>query len=128
MILNVVQMKQIIVFFLLIIALISCKKDIPEPPTESDSNTSGYISYNEYAITFFNNNFSGGGVLSVSLDGNVQNVTYAYSYNPGCGATGCANFTMPPGTYSYYYQSNSGANLSGSVITGATQCITILID
>lgn len=120
-------MKKIMLLLFYITLLVGCKKDIPEPPTESDSNTSGYATFNEYKITFFNNNFSGS-ALSVSINGLIGNVTYAYSYNPGCEAIGCANFTLPPGTYAYSYQSNSGNIITSTIITGASQCITVLIN
>ena len=121
-------MKKIFALLFCITLITACKKDIPEPPTQSNSNTSTWVSYNEYNITFFNNNFSGGHALSVSINGYVGDITYAYSYDPGCGAAGCANFTLPPGKYNYYYQSNSGTTVSGTITTGASKCITILVD
>ena len=120
-------MKKLSILLLFITIITSCKKDIPEPPTEADSNTSAYASHSAYQITFFSNNFAGA-PISVSIDGNTAGVTYAYNYDPGCNATGCANFTLPFGTYTYYYVSNSGNTVSGTILTGASQCITILVN
>lgn len=120
-------MKQAIAFFLSAILLTSCKKDIPEPPTEANSNTTGYASFGEYQVTFFNDNFSGS-PIPVSINGSGATITYAYNFNPDCGAIGCANFTVPYGTYTYSYISNSGNTITGTLITGASQCITILIN
>lgn len=120
-------MKKIMLFLIGVTLLSGCKKDIPEPPTESNSNTTGYGSYGQYQVTFFNNNFSGSPIY-VSINSTGGTITYAYSYDPGCGALGCANFTIPYGTYTYSWMSNSGNLVSGTLITGASQCITILIN
>lgn len=120
-------MKKIIALILFTFLFLGCKKDIPEPPTESDSNTSGYASYSEYHVTFFNNNFSGSPIY-VNINGMSGGITYAYSYDPGCQAAGCANFTLPFGEYTYGFTSNSGNYVTGRFNTGASQCITILVN
>ncbi|MBL7883224.1 MAG: hypothetical protein JNL69_04100 [Bacteroidia bacterium] len=121
-------MKKTLTLLISISLLMGCKKEMPEPPTEhSGGNTFGMPTFSEYYITFFNNNFAGS-PLSVNINGYLGNITYAYNYNPGCGAVGCANFTLPPGNYSYGYQSNSGNYVVGTIKTGAVQCITILIN
>lgn len=120
-------MKKIMLLLFCSVMLIGCEKDIPEPPTESDSNTSGYASHSEYYVTFFNDNFSGS-PLYVSVNGLGGSITYAYSYDPPCGAVGCANFTLPFGTYTYGYTSNSGNYVTSTFVTGASQCITILVN
>lgn len=104
---------------------VGCKKDMPEPPTEETSNSSGWgATYNEYDITFFITRDPGYGPIYVQMGGYSGNITYYYSYNPGCNASGCANLTVPSGTYSYSASSGPFYR-SGTIKTGASQCITI---
>lgn len=98
---------------------------MPEPLTNTSVNAKFGNTYKEYYITFFTNSFYSQGAIPVSLNGATQSITYAYNYNPGCGALGCASFTVPPGTYSY---SGGLGSQTGTIVTGACQCITILIN
>jgi hypothetical protein len=115
-------------FLLLSLSLIfsGCKKEMPEPPTEASSNTSGWgnNSYNDYYVTFFST--YNGPQIHVELNGQTGIITYYFNYNPGCHDPGCANFTVPPGTYTYRAGSGSSYRY-GTIVTGATQCITIMI-
>jgi hypothetical protein len=122
-------MKKIIAFLFWIILIVACKKEIPEPPTKYDANSSSWVTYAEYHVSFFNNNVSGtGSPIAVSLNGNAASITSAFNYDPGCGASGCANFVVPYGTYTYYYVSSTGASITQTLVTGSAQCITILLE
>jgi hypothetical protein len=119
-------MKRIIWLLSLVFIIGSCKKEMPEPPTEETSNTSGWgnTSYNEYNVTFFTTYDSGNGPINVSFNGQNGTITYYFNYDPGCNAGGCANFTVSPGTYNYNAVAGSFSRF-GTVTTGASQCITI---
>lgn len=121
-------MKKIILLLVLFIPFISCKKEIPEPPTETTSNTHGWgnTNFNEYGVTFFTTIDRGYGPISVSFGGFTGTITYYYNYDPGCNAMGCANFTVPPGTY-YFSAVDGPVYRNGEIKTGASQCITIRI-
>jgi hypothetical protein len=42
------------------------------------------------------------GTITVTISGQTRSITSYYSSGaPSCGASGCATFTLAPGTYSY---------------------------
>ena len=52
--------------------------------------------------TFWTNSDLGCGSISVTCSSQSGTITSYYSSGtPSCGASGCANFTLPPGTYSF---------------------------
>ncbi|GAI76453.1 unnamed protein product [marine sediment metagenome] len=54
-------------------------------------------------------------------------ITLNYSSDPGCNATGCANFKLPTGTYSFTAEENTSwfpSNWSGLFAIKANQCNT----
>ncbi len=118
-------MKKILLLFFCYVLLNGCKKDMPEPLTNTSVNSTFGNKYKEYYITFFTNSFSSPGAIPVTFNGATVSITYAYNYNPGCSALGCPTFTVPPGTYSY---SGGFGSQTGTIVTGASQCITILIN
>jgi hypothetical protein len=97
---------------------------MPDPPTESTSNTANWVGtagYDVYHVSFYTTVNNGTGAISVSCNGQTASVSYYYNYNPGCGDPGCANFDLPPGTYAW----STSTNKSGNITTGAVQCISI---
>jgi len=64
--------------------------------------------------------------ITVNINGTSQKIIYYYSDGIGteCDVTGCANFTLAPGTYNYSTSSpNGGANWNGTVNITAGECI-----
>lgn len=56
----------------------------------------------------------GCGDIQVTIDGISESIGYYYSSIPTCGASGCANFTLPVGVYNYT-ASCSSFTWSGSI-------------
>lgn len=74
-------------------------------------------------LTFFTTSDLGCGTINVTCNGVTKSITQYYpSGNPNCGATGCANFTLAPGTYSFT-ASCSGRTWSGSNTVTAGGCM-----
>jgi hypothetical protein len=68
-----------------------------------------------------------GNSISVSVGGQTLNITTAYtSSNPNCGASGCANFLLPTGTYTYNASSASNT-WSGHVVVANDSCTLVKI-
>lgn len=62
------------------------------------------------------------GTISVSINGTTKTITSYYSSGaPSCGATGCANFTLNPGTYNVT-ASCSSKSWNGTVIVTSGGC------
>ena len=65
---------------------------------------------------------------TVSINGQTGFVTLYYSgYDPNCGANGCANFTLPVGTYSWSAYSTF-SNWSGTVTITNNGCQQVLLN
>ncbi len=67
------------------------------------------------------------GQITVTIYGQTGYITsYYYSGTPTCGSTGCATFTLPVGTYTFYAYNGSGTtwNSSGTstVTVNANSC------
>jgi hypothetical protein len=120
---------RILIFLLTLIVITGCKKEMPDPPTEVTSNTHGWGggNYSQYDVTFFTSNFNFSQTISVNFNSGLGIITQVTSYNPGCGSTGSANFSVPSGTYTYSASGN-GKFWSGTIVTGATQCITRVLN
>lgn len=64
----------------------------------------------------------GCGNISVTVNGSTQTISSYYSSGaPSCGASGCANFSLPPGSYNVT-ASCSSKNWSGTVTVTANGC------
>jgi hypothetical protein len=62
-------------------------KDIQVKPAKG--NATFWVSSGQYIVTVY-------------LSGMSDQITRRYSSSPECNAFGCANFTLPAGTYAYY--------------------------
>lgn len=73
-------------------------------------------------ITFWVQSDLGCGIISVSLQGaGSGSITSYYGSSPDCGAAGCANFTVPAGSYSFS-ASCDGGTWEGNVTVSEDQC------
>ena len=64
----------------------------------------------------------GCGTISVTLNGSGGSISSYYSSGaPSCGASGCANFTVPAGTYTFT-ASCSGQTWDGNITVSAGGC------
>jgi major membrane immunogen (membrane-anchored lipoprotein) len=64
---------------------------------------------------------------TVKIGGNTGKITSVYtSTTPTCGASGCANFMLPVGTYTYTATSSSNS-WSGNVVITANGCQLVLL-
>lgn len=73
-------------------------------------------------IIFWTNSDLGCGIVSVTLQGQGSgSISSYYGSSPNCGASGCANFTVAPGTYSYT-ASCGNYTWNGSITVPANQC------
>jgi hypothetical protein len=64
--------------------------------------------------------------IQVTMNGGAAHITTAFpTTTPTCGTTGCANFTLPPGTYTYTAITSTNIGYTGSVRVGNDSC-TIL--
>lgn len=76
-------------------------------------------------VMFWVSSDLGCGPISVSLNGSSGTITSYYSNNsPDCGGNGCANFTLPPGNYSYSASCSNGT-WNGSVLITSGGCYKI---
>ena len=61
--------------------------------------------------------------IKVTLNGGSKNITTAFpTSTPPCGTTGCANFIVHPGTYTYTAITSSNIGYAGSVTVGNDSC------
>ncbi|MDR6969472.1 hypothetical protein J2X31_003503 [Flavobacterium arsenatis] len=73
-------------------------------------------------IMFWIGSDLGCGNISVTLQGQGSgSITSYYGSSPNCGASGCANFTVAPGTYSYT-ASCGNYTWNGTITVPANQC------
>jgi serine/threonine protein kinase len=64
-----------------------------------------------------------GGNISVYVEGVfVGIINNWYSSAPDCGASGCVNISRPPGTYSWYAESERGTTWSGTMTIRNDDC------
>jgi hypothetical protein len=95
----------------------SCKKETVtnDPPTGSTEGQLLFWSATDLAC----------GSVTVNVAGLSSVIMNYYAQSaPGCGATGCANFSLAPGTYSYT-ASCSNKNWSGNVTVTSGNCAKI---
>jgi len=76
-------------------------------------------------VTFWYN--SGGTSATVIVGGKTGYITSYYStYSPSCGATGCASFTLPVGSYTYVATS-SWHTWTGNITITKKGCLLMLL-
>ncbi len=128
---------KLLTFILAIFAMAtitSCKKEgTSQPstaihgcmdPTSSTYNPAatvddGSCKYTGQAMFWYNSN---GSMATVYINGQTGYVTLYYTPSaPGCGASGCATFTLPVGTYTYTAYS-SWSSWSGSITVTKGGC------
>lgn len=129
-------MKKFILPLVLFIALIGgCKKEEEKifgctdpsssnynPVANTDNGTCEYTG----DVTFWYN--SNGTNATVTIGSRVGYITQYYpSYNPTCGSSGCANFTLDVGSY-YYYAESSFSTWSGTVYVSKNGCARVLLN
>jgi len=86
----------------------------------------GTCKYNGQATFYFDQN---GPSATVIMGGRIDSVTANYQAGaPACGtgAVGCANFTLPVGSYPYT-ASSATTNWSGTVIISANGCAEVAL-
>ncbi len=66
--------------------------------------------------------------MTVNIGGKTGSITSYYSTSPSCGASGCAIFTLPIGSYSYSASSTFGLSTwSGTVTVTKNGCLLTLL-
>lgn len=94
-----------------------------DPDAEKDDGTC----INKGQVTFWQINGSGYGYTDVTINGSTAVITSEYSGIPACNSSGCANFTLCPGSYAYTAaeQSPGTATWSGIATVSEDGCMTI---
>ena len=112
----------------------SCKKEEPivfgctDPssvnynPSATDDN--GACQYEGNVTFWYNSNITN---ATVNVGGKTGYITHYYpTYSPSCGSSGCANFTLPVGSY-YYTASSTWLTWSGTVSVTKNGCSLMLL-
>jgi hypothetical protein len=78
-------------------------------------------------VTFWQRDNSGYNYTDVTIGGTTVVITSEFINTPNCNTAGCANFTLCPGTYSYYAEEQSPGTTywSGNVVVGNDGCVRI---
>ncbi len=87
----------------------------------------GSCQYNGHATFYFNQT---GAAATVKIGSQTETVSTSYPLNaPVCGtnAVGCANFTLPEGSYAYT-ASSATASWGGNVVVGPNICTEVLLN
>src|SRR5690349_13179364 len=122
-------MRKALLFLMMISFLASCKKEQPTVFGCTDPSATNYSSaantdngtceYTGKAMFWYNSN---GTSATVYVGGYTGSITQYYAgYDPNCGASGCANFTLPIGTYSFYAESTF-STWSGTITVTKNGC------
>lgn len=91
-------------------------------PSATDDN--GTCQY-EGNVTFWYD--TNGTTATVNVGGETGYITQYYPTNdPSCGSSGCANFTLPVGSYSFT-ASSTFSNWSGTVTVTKNGCLLMLL-
>ena len=77
-------------------------------------------------VTFWNDYISGSHI-SVTINGATESMVTEYTSEPNCDATGCANFSLCPGTYNYTAISSTGS-WGGTVTVTENGCIKVRLN
>ena len=91
------------------------------PSANVDNGTCHYTGN----VTFWYN--SNGTSATVTVGGQTGYITSYYpTYNPSCGSSGCANFTLPVGSYSFSAAS-TWSTWNGTVTVTKNGCLLMLL-
>lgn len=122
------KLKLLLIFAGLFVS-VSCKKEGCTDPLADNYNASandndGSCEYTGQ-VTFWMS--SGSDNVNVTLNGITSTISVNLSAVPDCGANGCANFTLPSGTYSYHAEEDVlfPVEWDGSVSIPKADCKTI---
>ena len=124
----------IVVMVVSMAGLMGCKKDVSgctdpaginyNPDANVENGTCQYIG----EVTFWQSGSPSYGITTVYVNGVSSSITSDYSSGtPDCGTSGCANFTLEPGTYNYTAEESGllGATWSGTVTVTSNGCLTV---
>ena len=77
-------------------------------------------------VIFYKSPLSGLDTINVQLNGVMKQIKVAYSFLPSCGQTGCANYSLPPGTYPFTADEIHGSlrHWGGNVTISSQVCTT----
>jgi hypothetical protein len=118
-------MKRVILLIVLAITMMlttNCKKESKD--SNSPSAPSVSVPQQGKAVFWYN---SFGSDATVILNGQTQYVTTYYpSYDPDCGSSGCANFTLNVGTYNWSAASSFNT-WQGTITITANGCTKMLL-
>jgi hypothetical protein len=103
------------------ICFIRCEKETDSTTNTGSGSGGGSGSSSTGNATFWVASDLGCGTITVSVNGQSKTISSFYSTSPACGASGCANFTLAPGTYNYS-ASCSGKTWSNSITVTAGGC------
>lgn len=105
--------------------ILGCEKETDSATNTGTGSGSGSGSGSGGATTgnamFWIASDLGCGSINVSINGQSKTISSFYSTSPSCGASGCANFTLAPGTYNYS-ASCSGKTWSNTITVTAGGC------
>ena len=128
---NIQKIISILAMSIGIILVSSCTKEIDSTNNGSGStgnNTgttgSGSGSTVNGSVVFWFASDLVGGNIKVTINGSTNYISSFYSTSPSCGASGCANFTLPIGSYTYT-ASNDSDTWSGTVNSTSNGCSKI---
>lgn len=79
-------------------------------------------------VIFWTASDHGCGPISVSINGQSGTISSYYSSTPSCGASGCATFTLDPGTYTYSATCGTYTWGSKSVTITANSCFKMKLN
>jgi len=93
-----------------------------DPDAEKDDGSC----INKGTVTFWQITNSGYDFTDVTINGSTAVITDEYSNTPTCNATGCASFTLCPGTYTFSASEQTGPTTwSGTVTVSDEGCTTM---
>jgi|GEM_PF-1798246 len=93
-------------------------------PIQLTENGGGGGGSNSGKATFWTKSDLGCGNITVNINGTTRTITGYLSggIGNGCDVSGCANFTLSPGSYSYSASSSGGMTWNGTVNISANGC------
>jgi hypothetical protein len=112
---NIQKIISILAMSIGIILVSACTKEIDSTKNSSGSttgNTTGTTgngsgsTANGSVVFWFDSDLMGGNI-KVTINGSTNYISTSYTTSPTCGASGCANFTLPIGSYTYTASSNN---------------------